>query len=282
MPLDYPKSILIYRFADEDAHQPRPAQAARWATALAARAGAELDALVAVQHHAVPNVFGASFVKNVVGRDNEAQDAAATRACESLRDAAQQAGVTVDARIVAAPFPELRNRVQAAARLNDIAVVDAAPDATGLERELLTEVLFGAARPVIVVPPSATDVSLDTVVVGWDGTSPATRALHDALPLLKIAGTVHVVSITGDKELPEGGKASDIVPHLKRHGVNAVAHELPAKGDAAQQLLHHATSNNAGLLVIGAYAHSRLRQMVFGGFTSALLKDCPVPLMLSH
>ncbi len=72
------------------------------------------------------------------------------------------------------------------------------------------------------------------------------------------------------------------MPYLQRHGVNAVARELPAQGDAAQQLLHHATTNNAGLLVIGAYAHSRLRQLVFGGFTSALLKDCPVPLMLSH
>ncbi|GAA5234861.1 universal stress protein [Verticiella sediminum] len=282
MPLDYPKNILTYRFADEDPDTPRSAAACQWATSLAALSGAQIEALVAVQHRSVPNVFGASLVKNVVGHDNEAQDAAAKKAEQTLQEAARAAGVTADVRIIAAALPEVREKVQARARLNDVTVIDAAPDASGMERELLIDVMFYAARPVIVVPPSASQASLDTVIVGWDGTSPAARALHDALPLLKGAGKVEVVTITGDKELAEGAHAKDIVPYLQRHGVNAAARELTAQGDAAQQLLHHATSSNAGLLVIGAYAHSRLRQLVFGGFTSALLKDCPVPLMLSH
>jgi len=281
MALDYPKSVFTYRFEDEveDRHPPT---ASRWAAALAARSGAQLDALVAVPHRAVPNVFGASLVKNIVGGDNAQQGEAAEAIAQALRTEASQAGVTANVAVASASFSDVRAQVTAQARLADIVVADASADATGTQRELLSDVLFSASRPVVVVPASVTTLSLDTVVVGWDGTSPATRALNDALPLLRQAGRVDVVSIINDKDLGTGGRAADVVPHLQRHGVKANAVELESSGDAAHVLLHHATSNNAGLLVIGAYAHSRLRQLVFGGFTSALLKDCPVPLLLSH
>lgn len=282
MSTDYPKSVFTYRFEDET-ENPRPATAARWAAALAARTGAHLEALVAVPHRAVPNMFGASLVKNVVGRDNEVQDKAAAAIAQALRSETQAAGVSSEVQILSAPFTDVREQVATLARLHDLVVTDASSDSTTMQRELLTDVLFGASRPVVVVPTSATTLSLDTIVVGWDGTAPAARALHDAVPLLRQAGRVDVVSVVNDKTLPEGAHAKDIVPLLARHGVKATAHELEGgNGHAAQVLLHHATSNQAGLLVIGAYAHSRLRQLVFGGFTSALLKDCPVPLMLSH
>lgn len=278
---DYPKSVFTYRFEDE-VEDRNPPTASRWAAALAARSGAHLEALVAVPHRTVPNVFGASLVKNVVGRDNEQQGQAAEAIAQSLREQATQAGVTANVTVVSTSLADVRTQVAALSRLADVVVTDSCADATGAQRELLSDVLFSASRPVVVVPPSVSSVSLDTVVVGWDGTPPAARALNDALPLLRQAGRVDVVSVLNDKELGPGGRAADILPHLQRHGVKAHAVELEGAGGAAQVLLHHATSNNAGLLVMGAYAHSRLRQLVFGGFTSALLKDCPVPLLLSH
>ncbi len=279
---DYPKSVFTYRFEDETEDR-QPATASRWAAALAARASGHLEALVAVPHRAVPNIFGASLVKNVVGGDNAEQANVAQSIADGLRAEASAAGVQANVTVASASFKEVQAEVGTLARQADIVVTDASSDATGTQRELLSDVLFGASRPVVVVPPVVTNFSLDTIVVGWDGTSPAARALNDALPLLRQAARVDVVSIVNDKELAKGARAADILPHLQRHGVKATAVELESQGgDAAQVLLHHATSNGAGLLVIGAYAHSRLRQLVFGGFTSALLKDCPVPLMLSH
>ena len=288
MALDQLKSVFTYRFT-HDNEQPHPVAASEWAAALAAQAGAHLGAVMATQpvmatqHHNVSNVMGASLVSNVVGDQNRKLTAAATERAEALRAAAQAAGVDADVATLSATYPDIRAALVAKARLYDVVVADAAPDASSMNRELLVDVLFHSARPTIIVPPSVNTPNLDHVVVGWDGTAPAARALADAMPLLRAAKSVDVVNVTGEKDLPEVAKASALVPHLLRHGIAAQAREIRLNGgDAGQTLLHHAVSTQAGLLVMGAYAHSRFRQMVFGGVTSALLKDCPVPLLMSH
>lgn len=281
MALDQLKSVLTYRFSHDNVRE-QPANAGPWATALAAQAGAHLSVVIATQLHSVSNVMGASLVSGVVSGENrklaEAAEARVAAACA----AATAAGVECNARVLHKGYPEVRANLTSCARLFDVVVADAAPDASSMQRELLVDILFQAARPLVIVP-AVTTPQLDHVVVAWDGTAPATRALNDAMPLLRGAKSVDVVTIAGDKELPEGGHAADIVPHLVRHGLPATAREIALnRGDAAQTLIHHAVSTNAGLLVMGAYAHSRFRQMVFGGVTSALLKDCPVPLLMSH
>lgn len=282
MALDQLKSVFTYRF-DHDNEEEHVSKACEWAAALAAQAGAHLGAIIATQHHTVSNVMGASLVSNVVGDQNRKLTEVASARTEALRALTQASGIDCDVRTLSAPYPDVRATLSSRSRLYDVLVADAASDASSMRRELLVDVLFHAARPVIVVPPSASTPNLDQIVVGWDGTAPAARALADALPLLRGAKNVDVVNVMGDKELPEGGRAADVLPHLLRHGVAAQARELPLNGgDAAHTLLHHAVSTKAGLLVMGAYAHSRFRQMVFGGVTSALLKDCPVPLLMSH
>jgi nucleotide-binding universal stress UspA family protein len=282
MALDQLKSVFTYRFT-HDNEQPHPVAASEWAAALAAQAGAHLAAVTATQHHNVSNVMGASLVSNVVGDQNRKLTAAATERAEALRAAARAAGVDADVATLSATYPDIRAALVAKARLYDVVVADAAPDASSMARELLTDMIFHSARPIIIVPQSVNAPDLDHVVLGWDGTAPAARALADAMPLLRAARSVDVVNVRGDKELSEIAKAAALVPHLLRHGIGAQACEIRLNGgDAGQTLLHHAVSTHAGLLVMGAYAHSRFRQMVFGGVTSALLKDCPVPLLMSH
>ncbi len=281
MPLDQLKSVFAYRFDHDDTGE-RASAACAWASNLAAQAGAHLNLVVATQHHTVSNVMGAALVSSVVGEQNRKLADAATARADSLRSAAQAAGIDCHVGTLSASYPDVRATLASRARLVDVVVADAAPDASSMQRELLIDVLFQAARPVVIVPASATAATLDQIVVGWDGSVPAARALADALPLLRAAKNVDIVNVMGDKELPQGGMAADIVPHLLRHGVAAQAREVSLNGNAAQTLLQHAVSTKAGLLVMGAYAHSRLRQMVFGGVTSALLKDCPVPLLMSH
>lgn len=282
MALDNLKSVFTYRFGhDDELSQASAAQ--QWACGLTAQAGAHLGAVIATQRHAVSNVMGASLVSGVVGSENRNMDAAAAAAAGELQTAASSAGVQCNVRTLSATYPEVREHLTSCARLYDLVVADAAPDASSMQRELLVDILFHAARPVVVVPLAANAVSLNTVVVGWDGSGPATRALHDAMPLLRGAQRVEVVNVLGDKELPAGGTAAAVVPHLQRHGIAAEAREIQGEdADAAQVLLQHATAAGAGLVVVGAYAHSRLRQLVFGGVTSVLMKGAPMPVLLSH
>lgn len=281
MALENLKSIFTYRFGYDD-ELAQPSAGVQWACNLATQAGAHLGVTIATQRYAVGNPLGARLAASAVAGENAALAAAAERAEMDLQAAIKAASVTADVKTLSAPYPAIRDTLTICARLYDLIVADCAPDQSSMQRELLTDVLFNACRPVVVVPVACTTASLDRVVLAWDGTAPATRALNDALPLLRAAAHVDVVNILGDKPLNPASTAAAIVPHLQRHGVHAEARPVPADGDGAQTLLYHATSTQAGLIVMGAYAHSRLRQLVFGGFTSALLKDSPVPLFLSH
>lgn len=282
MALDNLKSVFTYRFGYDDELN-HPSAATQWACAFAAAAGAHLGAVIATQRYVVSNPLGARLAAGAVAQENRQLVAEAERIVEELRAAAQTANLaSSDISTFSATYPDIRDTLAVYARLYDITVADAAPDQSSMQRELLTDVLFHAGRPLIVVPKTATAPILDRIVVAWDGTAPATRALNDAMPLLRAAKHVDIVNILGDKKLNAAGAASAIEPHLQRHGIAAHAQEIQANGDSAQALLHHATSTSANLIVMGAYAHSRLRQLVFGGFTSALLKDCPIPLFISH
>lgn len=281
MPLDQLKSIFAYRFDHDDSNTQNSA-ACQWASDLAGKAGAHLGVIFAAQRHLVSNVMGASLVSDVVGDQNRKLAAAASARADALKEITGAAGIDAAISTLSAPYPDIRTALGQNARLYDVVVADAAPSTSSMQRELLLDVLFQAARPLVIVPAAVSSVNLDQVVVAWDGTAPAARALNDAMPLLRGAKNVDVIHVVGDKVLPEGGLATDILPHLLRHGVAAQARGLPVDGGAAKTLQQHAESTQAGLLVMGAYAHSRFRQMVFGGVTSGLLKDCTVPLLMSH
>jgi len=123
------------------------------------------------------------------------------------------------------------------------------------------------------------------VLVGWNATAEAARALNDALPILAQSHKVTVLSINprhgigGEGDVP----AADIALHLARHGIHAeAAHTVAtdiAEGDA---LLSYAADISADLLVIGMYGHSRVREMVFGGVTRSLLTEMTIPVFMSH
>lgn len=141
-------------------------------------------------------------------------------------------------------------------------------------------VVMECGRPVLVVPPETDDLSIKAVVVAWKDTREARRAVYDALPLLVRAGEVVVVAATPSFR-DEG--AEDVAAWLGRHGANS--RPLVRAGElssAAEELLDVADDLRAGLIVSGAYGHSRTREWMFGGVTRDLLETAPVPLLLSH
>jgi nucleotide-binding universal stress UspA family protein len=145
--------------------------------------------------------------------------------------------------------------------------------------------LFLAHLPVLLVPRGGgVDPWPERIVVGWDDGPQALAAIRAALPLLKKAKTVDIVVVDPPRhstERPDAGH--DLSLALARHGVSTeiviLARTLPRISDT---LLRHATDTSAGLVVMGAYGHSRFQQTVFGGTTRWMLSESPLPLLLAH
>jgi nucleotide-binding universal stress UspA family protein len=161
---------------------------------------------------------------------------------------------------------------------------DAADAARG--NDIIVTTLMSSGRPVLTVPFAGTFPTLgERVLVAWNATREATRAVNDALPLLEAAKAVTVLAINprhgirGHGDVP----SADIALHLARHGVRAeAAHTVAGEIPDAEALLSYAADISADLIVAGGYGHSRARELVFGGVTRTLLREMTVPIFFSH
>lgn len=172
------------------------------------------------------------------------------------------------------------------ARYADLTVVGQGLDlgpASGELSALPEELALGVGRPVLVVPRYGTFSTVGVrPIVAWNGSREATRAVHDALPLLARAEKVTLLSIDADGSEPRVPGA-DIALHLARHGVTVETTALPgADISVGDLLLSYAADRGADLIVMGAYGHTRLREMVLGGATRHLLRQMTVPVLMSH
>ncbi len=174
--------------------------------------------------------------------------------------------------------------VTTSARYADITVIGQTDhdDDAGIAG-LADSLVLDAGGPVLVWPYAGTfDTCAETVLLAWNGTREAKRALSDALPLLRQAHNVIVFSIgTDDGTHLPGAEAS---AHLARHGVKADARHRPESSDisAADILLSAISDYGVDLLVMGAYGHHRLRELLLGGMTRDILRRMTVPVLMSH
>ncbi len=142
-------------------------------------------------------------------------------------------------------------------------------------------VVVHAGCPVLVIPTSCNRIDPTApVVIGWNASEQAARAIRQALPTLKMASAVHLVSIgKEEEEFPQLGASE----YLSRHGIASELHLIdPGSRDADDVLHQFALDNGAGCLLIGAYGHSRLRETLLGGVTRYLTMQSRVPLMLAR
>ena len=151
---------------------------------------------------------------------------------------------------------------------------------------LLEAVLFDSGRPVLAIPFAGTFPQIGRrVLVGWNASREASRAVHDALPLLAKAESACVFLANPKRGLGAHGEepGADIARHLARHGLKVEVAKAVADDVAdSALLLNHASDMGADLLVMGAYGHSRLREFILGGVTRSLLREMTVPVLLSH
>lgn len=211
--------------------------------------------------------------------------AAAAEVLAEFRKAAEQSNVFQETISEKCTTPELPGLITDYARLRDLTIVPM-PDLDTVERWLAETLIFGSGRPTVVLPDRlrwSRAVALNTVVVAWDFSRNSSRAVADALPLLKKARLVSILTVTNEKVLSTGRSGAELARYLARHGVNVVLDEVNAAGrDIATVFESHLTSRDADLLVMGAYGHSRFREFVLGGATRGMLKRPPVPVFLSH
>jgi nucleotide-binding universal stress UspA family protein len=152
-------------------------------------------------------------------------------------------------------------------------------------RRMPEYVALRGVRPVLVVPPGYGDESLaGTVVAGWDGSTQALRALDAALPLLERADGVKLALINPDQlsELHSEQPGADMALYLTRHGVKVDVVLERTHATVGDTLMTLARDCAAGLIVTGAYGHSRYREWALGGVTRELLERTPVPLLIAH
>lgn len=145
-------------------------------------------------------------------------------------------------------------------------------------------VIFGSGHPSIALPREAKGpIAFATVIVAWDKSRVAARSVADAIPILKTAKQVRLLTVAGEKEITSRQSAFDFAQHLRLHDVTVAIDEVEAAGRAIGSVLQdEVTRHRADLLVMGAYGHSRLREFVVGGATKSMLADPPTALFLSH
>ncbi len=145
------------------------------------------------------------------------------------------------------------------------------------------DVVMQAGRPILVVPTATSGLHFDRVMVGWKDTREARRAIHDALPFLTHAKHVAVVEIAEERELAAvRERLADVVQWLGRHGVTAEPIAAASSHEDAHQLHALALREGAGVIVAGAYGHSRMREWVLGGVTRDLLLRAGRCTLISH
>lgn len=173
------------------------------------------------------------------------------------------------------------------ARYADIAVMTRPSESgSAVRHELVEGVLFHSGRPALVVPPEYAGQPIGRrPVVAWDASREATRALGDAQPLIAGADVVTVVTVDArPKSFGHGEQpGANIAAHLNRRGCKVDVRNVASGGaSAAESLLTEARAVNADLIVMGGYAHARVRELLFGGATRDLLELSPFPLLLAH
>lgn len=155
-----------------------------------------------------------------------------------------------------------------------------------LRSQIVSGGLFQAGRPVLFVPPGA-NVTLRprVILLAWDSRPSAAHAARDALEIMKMAQSVHVTMVDPIAASRVSGDepGADIATYLARHGINVSVETLPSSGRfVTDTLLRHALDINADMIVMGAYGHSKLLELILGGVTKSMLKQANLPILMSH
>jgi nucleotide-binding universal stress UspA family protein len=268
--------------------QPTPLSALDDAIDVAVALGAKISAIACEVKINVPGtLLGRRFlnVPSMIATEAKKSAANAQRLLAAFQAAAEKSGVfqeRISEHCLTSEVPQVLIEYS---RLRDLTILPM-PERDYLDQWYAESVIFGSGRPSVILPHErkrSGSFALDTVIVAWDFSRAATRAMADAMPILEKAKRVCVLTVTKEKAIDTRRSGVELAKHLARHGADVVLDEVDAKGRSISDVFEaHVTYRNADLLVMGAYGHSRLREFVLGGATKSMLTRPPVPIFMSH
>ena len=182
-----------------------------------------------------------------------------------------------------AAAPEDEGFIGSYGRAFDITVISRLDsESSGLHRRAIETALFESGHPVLLAPPAATAQIATNIMIHWNGSTEQSRANTFAMPLLRMAERVTVLTVVGGQEVP-GPTADDVLRQLQHNGIAAKPVRVKlGDRDTGEAVLAAAKAEGCDLLVKGAFTRSRLRQMVFGGATSHIMEHADLPVLMAH
>ncbi|MEL6767193.1 MAG: universal stress protein [Pseudomonadota bacterium] len=268
----------VVSFADTD-----PGSDARLAAAMAVADAedAHLTVLTLRYQPDVPSYPFGDGGAGMIARFFEENQREAERAAAAAEAAISAAGVRGEALPCVTVFSNLEHRVNVVARFADLAVMNPpyGKETPRTTAELLEAVLYECDIPALIMPEGAPAPDTARVLIGWDGSRQALRAVRGAMPYLRRAGLVEICMVDPMAERP----GERLAVMLSRHEVKAEITVLARPvGSISQEIMRHARETGAGLVVMGAYGHSRFRESVLGGVTRDTLEAVQLPLLVAH
>jgi nucleotide-binding universal stress UspA family protein len=168
-----------------------------------------------------------------------------------------------------------------AGRLSDLIVIGRPNHHDSITENMFTAAIYSTGRPTVVVPDRLTADPLDHVMVAWNGSLEAARAVAGALPLLEAARRVSIFTVRENPREPDHLAA--LLAHLASHGIEA-ERVVPScrSAEIGPRLLETAAGGGASMIVMGAYTHHRVREAFLGGVTLHVLEHAEIPLVMAH
>jgi nucleotide-binding universal stress UspA family protein len=258
--------------------------AIKTAIELAAKLDAQLSVAVGALQISVPSLLTSGTVESLIATENRSASEQAMAASAQIITLANASGITIHTEVLKGDLPAIRQRFANRARVHGLVFAEAGKSGEFLGFNIIEPLLFESGRPVLIYPSDySSRVSFDHVVIAWDGSQAAARAVWDAIPVLRLAKSIEIVTVAGEKELNDVAAANTLAPMLAYLGKKISVTVLTYEGGSAGDLIRdHAVQNGANLVVLGAYGRSRWRELVLGGVTRDMLQQTSIPIMMSH
>jgi nucleotide-binding universal stress UspA family protein len=256
-----------------------------YAVSVAAALQVHLTGIAFIYDPVVP-ISGTGYIPaDVIESQRADNETAAEAAIKDFTAAADRAGISAEPQMLSASLTGAGDQFARMARRFDLAIVgQAQPEMSTMEQIIGETTLFESGRPMIMVPYiQKAPFKTGNVMVCWDGSRTAARAVADAIPILGKSSRIEIVSVTSERGKEDEIEGADIGQHLARHGLKVDVHRISRGNiDVADALLSHAADSAADLMVMGGYGHSRLREFVLGGVTRSIFQSMTLPVLLSH
>jgi len=259
--------------------------AGNFAVSIASAFGSHVLGVAFAYEPIIPGTVMGGIPPEFIESQRAESDKRARAAASRFEQAAKQAGVSVESRVISASISGAADQLGRLGRRFDLVVVGQPEREKAVPDEVVDEgVLFDSGRPVIFVPfIQRGGLKLDRVMLCWDGSRAATRAIADALPFLRKAKQVEIVMVANGRSKSDEIPGADLGQHLARHGLKVEVKRITSPDiDVASTILSYAADSSADMIVMGGYGHSRLREFILGGVTRGLLESMTVPALMSH